>query len=495
MAERVLPYPRDQVTQDTGWNCGPASVQTILWSRGELFSEGDLARQLGTHQGGTDSIRQFPGVLNRHLPGANYISVEMPHDPPNPNQVERLWRDLTSSINAGYGVVGNIVAPRNNYPRAVLPSTISPLYAGGTVYHYFAIMGYSDEGGFRRVWIADSGFYPYGYWMSFDQLASLIPPKGYSYATAVSVEPEPKPKPTPAGMTLDDFAQAMGQTVSIDRYRELYPAFVVAMLEANCTTIERAAMWCAQLGHESVGLKYMREIWGPTAAQRGYEGRQDLGNTQPGDGERFMGRGPIQITGRHNYTAVSRWAAERGLVPSSDYFVQNPVELQSDRFGFLGPVWYWTVARPDINSLCDARDLEGVTRRINGGLNGIEDRRQRWERCLAMGERLLPNLGEVIMSLADEELGKKFPSRSIYRTTDGPIDTVAGFISNMDARIHEADVERLALAGDPNALELVRRVAEHGIFGNTEGFDGGNHDDLVARSKARAKAILDQIGK
>ncbi len=154
----------------------------------------------------------------------------------------------------------------------------------------------------------------------------------------------------------------------------------------------------------------------------------------------------------------------------------------ADRFGFLGPVWYWTVARPDINSLCDARDLEGVTRRINGGLNGIEDRRQRWERCLAMGERLLPNLGEVIMSLADEELGKKFPSRSIYRHTDGPIDTVAGFISNMDARIHEESVERAALAGDPNAIELVKRVAENGIVGKTDGFDGGNHDDLVARS-------------
>lgn len=493
MAEKVLPYPRDQVTQDTFYNCGPASTQTILWSRGPLISEAELGRKLGTHTGGTNSIRQFPDVLNEYLPDAHYISVEMPHDPPLPDQVERLWRDITSSINAGYGVVGNIVAPPSNYPKAVLPSTTSPSYGGGDVYHYIALMGYSDEGGFRRIWVADSGFWPYGYWIGFDQLASLIPPKGYAYSTALTDAPSPQPEPPrkPMGLTLDDFAEAMGQSVSIDRYRQLYPAFVTAMLEAECTNVNRAAMWFAQLGHESVGLKYMEEI----ASGADYEGRQDLGNTYPGDGRRYKGRGPIQITGRSNYGGVSQWASGKGLVPSPTYFVENPEELASDRFGFVGPVWYWTVARRDINSLCDAGDLEGVTRQINGGLNGLPDRRARWNRCLAMGERLLPNLGEVIMSFADDELSKKFPSRSIYRSTGDPIDTVAGFISNMDARAHEADVERRALAGDENAIALVKKVADQGIVGKTDGFDGGNHDALVANSKAQAQAILNKIGK
>lgn len=80
-------------------------------------------------------------------------------------------------------MVVNIVAPPSNYPRAVAPSTISPAYRGGTVYHYIAVMGYSDGGG-RRVWVADSGFSPYGYWLGFDQLCSLIVPKGYAYSTA-----------------------------------------------------------------------------------------------------------------------------------------------------------------------------------------------------------------------------------------------------------------------------------------------------------------------
>ena len=189
--EKVLPYPRDQVTQDTIYNCGPASAQTIIRSKtGKLHPEATLGAQLGTHRGGTDYIGQFPTVLNRHLPGAGYRHQDMPNDPPTQAQIDKLWRDITGSINAGYGVVANIVAPPSNYPRAVAPSTINPAYRGGTVYHYFAVMGYAGSGNSRRVWVADSGFSPFGYWLSFNQLASLIPPKGYAYATAKTTPPK-----------------------------------------------------------------------------------------------------------------------------------------------------------------------------------------------------------------------------------------------------------------------------------------------------------------
>ncbi|MGR6534281.1 glycoside hydrolase family 19 protein, partial [Brevundimonas sp. RM1] len=63
----------------------------------------------------------------------------------------------------------------------------------------------------------------------------------------------------------------------------------------------RLAHFMGQCGHESGGFRFMEEIWGPTQAQRGYEGRADLGNTQSGDGRRYQGRGPIQLTGRANY--------------------------------------------------------------------------------------------------------------------------------------------------------------------------------------------------
>lgn len=179
----------------------------------------------------------------------------------------------------------------------------------------------------------------------------------------------------------------MGRSLPLARYAALAPAFNAGLVQAGCTTVLRAAMWCAQLGHESIGLKFMNEI----ASGQAYEGRLDLGNTQPGDGRRFKGHGPIQITGRANHTAVSRWAHQHGYVPTAAYFVDHPDELGADRYGFLGAVWYWTVARPRINQFCDAGDLVAVTNAINGGVNGLAARRHRWEACLRLGDALLPD--------------------------------------------------------------------------------------------------------
>ena len=193
--EVLLPYRRDQVRQDTFYNCGPASTQTVIRSKSNtLISEAQLGRELGTHTGGTDYIGQFPRVLNRYLAGADYRHQDMPNDPPTGAQKEKLWRDLTNSIRGGFGVVANFVVPPSNYPRAVYPSTISPAYGGGTVYHYVACMGFAGAGSGRRVWIADSGFSPYGYWMSFDQFATCIPPKGYAYAAKPAVRPQSRKK-------------------------------------------------------------------------------------------------------------------------------------------------------------------------------------------------------------------------------------------------------------------------------------------------------------
>lgn len=193
--EVLLPYRRDQVRQDTIYNCGPASTQTVIRSKtNALIGEAQLGRELGTHTGGTDYIGQFPRVLNRYLAGADYRHQDMPNDPPTGAQKEKLWRDLTNSIRGGYGVIANFVVPPSNYPRAVYPSTISPAYGGGTVYHYVAVMGFAGSGSSRRVWIADSGFAPYGYWMSFDQFATCIPPKGYAYATKPAVKPAARKK-------------------------------------------------------------------------------------------------------------------------------------------------------------------------------------------------------------------------------------------------------------------------------------------------------------
>lgn len=181
-------------------------------------------------------------------------------------------------------------------------------------------------------------------------------------------------------------AKAMDNRVSMARYEELAPAFNRALIQAGCTTVLRVTMWCSQIGHESGGLVHMEEI----ASGADYEGRRDLGNTQPGDGKRFKGRGPIQVTGRNNYTSLSKWAHSKGYVDSPTKFVDNPELLAQPDFGFLGAVWYWTVARPQMNQLADDQLLIAATQAVNGGQHGIDDRRKFYYRALALGDALLP---------------------------------------------------------------------------------------------------------
>ncbi|MGB5794445.1 MAG: M15 family metallopeptidase [Mycolicibacter algericus] len=267
-------------------------------------------------------------------------------------------------------------------------------------------------------------------------------------------------------------AQVMGNRLSLNRYRELLPAYAQQLIACDCTTVERIAMNAAQLGHESAGLYYTEEI----ASGAAYESRADLGNTQPGDGMRFKGRSWIQITGRSNYTRLSRWAFDKGYVPSPTYFVDNPAALASDQYAGLGAAWYWVVARPDINALADSRDLITVTRRINGGTNGLDDRRARYDRALRMGDQLLALVGERqeedemagwspdrverAMVLLENIAGVRRVSRSpLRRPGEGEVDTCAGFAWGADGYGHAHFVYLAAKFGDRASLQRLVEVA------------------------------------
>lgn len=169
------------------------------------------------------------------------------------------------------------------------------------------------------------------------------------------------------------------------RAAELNSGLNTALRLAGCTTVKRAAMFCAQLGEESISLTAATEL----ASGAEYEGLAELGNTHPGDGVRFKGRGFIQITGRFNYGKLSRWAHSKGLVPSATYFIDHPGQLATDKYVWLGPIWYWTVARP-MNRFADAENVKGATLAINGGLNGFDERKNRWHICLKLGNAILP---------------------------------------------------------------------------------------------------------
>ncbi len=140
-----------------------------------------------------------------------------------------------------------------------------------------------------------------------------------------------------------------------------------AMIDGGINTKERQAAFLAQLGHESVGLRYMEEI----ASGAAYEGRADLGNTQPGDGVRFKGRGPIQLTGRSNYRAA-------GEALGID-LEHNPTRAADPDVAFRIAVWFWNSR--DLSSYADRGDFQSITYRINGGYNGDASRREYWARA------------------------------------------------------------------------------------------------------------------
>jgi putative chitinase len=143
---------------------------------------------------------------------------------------------------------------------------------------------------------------------------------------------------------------------------------------------KRQAAFLAQVGHESGRLIYVRELWGPTPKQQTYEPpsekAHELGNTQSGDGFRYRGRGLIQVTGRANYQTC-------GDALGLD-LVSQPELLEQPDNAALSAAWFWNTH--GCNVLADIMDFETITRRINGGLNGFDDRVTLWKTaCTALG--------------------------------------------------------------------------------------------------------------
>jgi putative chitinase len=137
--------------------------------------------------------------------------------------------------------------------------------------------------------------------------------------------------------------------------------------EFDISTPQRQRMFLAQIGHESGQLRYVQELASGTA----YEGRKDLGNTSPGDGVRYKGRGLIQITGKSNYALLS--------LALGKPFVQNPELLEEDENACRSAGWFWY--KRNLNALADLGLFQDITKRINGGLNGYADRYKLYQRA------------------------------------------------------------------------------------------------------------------
>lgn len=143
-----------------------------------------------------------------------------------------------------------------------------------------------------------------------------------------------------------------------------------AMVQFGITEWSDVCMFIAQILEESGGLNYTTEL----ASGQAYEGRRDLGNTQPGDGVKYKGRGLIQCTGRALYQLLSQALGVD--------FINHPELLATSPYCCLSAGWYWKYR--NISSLTGPNNesaFEAVTRRINGGLNGLEMRQQFWRKA------------------------------------------------------------------------------------------------------------------
>ena len=157
-------------------------------------------------------------------------------------------------------------------------------------------------------------------------------------------------------------------------------ALNAAMLHRHITGPKRVAAFIAQVGHESGELRYVRELGGEHYLSKYDTGAlaARLGNTPDadGDGQKYRGRGLIQITGRRNYLACSR------ALFGDERLLHFPELLEQPQWAAESAAWFWH--SNGLNELADQDQFTTITRRINGGLNGLEHRQQLWEKARAV---------------------------------------------------------------------------------------------------------------
>jgi putative chitinase len=140
----------------------------------------------------------------------------------------------------------------------------------------------------------------------------------------------------------------------------------------------------ANLLHETGGFQWLKELGGDKYFTKLYENRKDLGNNQPGDGARFLGRGLIHVTGRANYTACAEYTGINCL--NYPELLERPVEACQST------AWYWqtrTYKNLSMNDWCDRRDFTRIVKMINGGVNGMSNRKKYLgQLCNVMGVKL-----------------------------------------------------------------------------------------------------------
>lgn len=185
------------------------------------------------------------------------------------------------------------------------------------------------------------------------------------------------PTPTPGPTIIDNATQVLYEAVEafgMDDATKNLPQITAGLTLSQCTNPKRIAGWLAENGEESGDFVYTEEI------------------NKSGPYAPFIGRTWIQITWQSNYAAFGKWCVAQGLITDPNQFVNDPASLADIKWAGIGPAWYWTEARPTINSLCDNEDITSVTKLINGSgasQETIDSRNARYQHAIALGDRLM----------------------------------------------------------------------------------------------------------
>ena len=193
-------------------------------------------------------------------------------------------------------------------------------------------------------------------------------------------EEPPAPEPVRGPITPELMSRYSGHSAS--SFDELFCNDFNALLRTTGfdTDLTAFRMLMAQIAHESANWKYFKEIGDADYFRKMYEGRSDLGNTQPGDGARFSGCGPIQVTGRYNFQASYDYLVQmEGL--NDPRFMAEGTPYVADTYPFRVCIG-WLI-KNNYFELCKGGDLLACTKRLNGGTNGLEDRQYWWDEAKA----------------------------------------------------------------------------------------------------------------
>ena len=442
MTVKVLNFNKAIVPQEKYWDCGPASAQIALDALGIKASEDELIREIGTHTGGTDYVGLIERALDRRVPGLKYTSVYLENDPPTRAQRDRLWEHVRQSIDNGAAVIMNWVVPPSNRIRAVKGP--GPAYGPGTVYHYVACVGYDTSD--RTVWIADSGFSPWTYWVTCDDAAGWITPKGYAYSAARVAAPA-DPAGPPQFTTLDYPSNGRG-------VRTMPPTNFFIHTEEGNSTAAQLARYCD--GSHNVSYHYaLRDgiLCNLVDPKTHYSWSVLSANVFSVN---------LCFAGSRASWSRAQWMERERDIEIAAYIIVRDCNRLGIPLRVIEPPY--ATPGPGVTDHAYVTKALGIGTHWDVGPGFPWDvlRRniERFNREDSLMSALTPAEQREMLTLLRVLAHTRFPSRSPLRHLgEGAVDTIAGFDLNQDANLHILTVMELARAGVQSQIDLLHEIA------------------------------------